>query len=144
MVELAGREPRNIVRAVVVVVMPFRVAHETRDVLAEAIVHDRVHLVARQPLAGVGPDLADQRAIDVVVLGVGAVVNPPCVREVTVVGYIKAPSVRALAVPVLRDVARAAVEEIFHRGDWCGRKLAGCRIRPSPDSLLYCTARCCR
>ena len=72
LIELAGREAGNVVSTVVIVVVPFGVADEAGDVFAEAVVHHRVHLIAGQPLAGVGPDFADERTVAVVGLGVAA------------------------------------------------------------------------
>jgi hypothetical protein len=62
-VELARRQVLDVVRAVAVVVDPVCLADEADHVLAEAIVHRAVELLAQQEAARVGPALRDQWAV---------------------------------------------------------------------------------
>ena len=56
---------------------PFRITNEAGNVFPKTVVHDRIHLVAGQPLAGIGSDFADQRTIPVIRFRVRSIVNPP-------------------------------------------------------------------
>jgi hypothetical protein len=114
-VELARGERDDLVAAAVVVVAPVELAaREAEHVLAEAVVHHRIELIAREPLAGVGPDFADERPVRLVAFGERPVLVPPVVRDF--VRHVEAPARGAALVPVLRHVrARRAVEEVTYR-----------------------------
>src|ERR1700721_3871423 len=56
---------------------PFRITNEAGNVFPKTVVHDGIHWFAGQPLAGIGPDFADQRTIPVIRFRVRSIVNPP-------------------------------------------------------------------